>query len=205
MGRNSKFSAEQILDAAQSLLVSGGGEAATVTGIAEVLGAPSGSIYHRFGSRDLIIATLWVRTVRSFQMGYLQALNNPDRMAAQVDAVRHVLSWSAANPERARLLLRHSREQLLGTWPEVLGAELSVLNDGVRLALTSFASDWFGGVNAEQIGRARLALIELPYAAVRLHLEGNESLTGWLLDAVLEASRSVLAEGRALIERVSRE
>lgn len=200
MGRISRFSAEQILDAAQELLVRGGSEAATVTGIAEMLGAPSGSIYHRFASRDLIIATLWVRTVHNFQSGYLRALNNPDRATAQIDAVRHILSWSDSNPEGARLLLRHSRDQLLRDWPEALGVELGVLNDNVRLALTSFASDWFGSVNPERIGRARLALIELPYAAVRLHLEGDESLTGWVLDAVLDASRSVLGKAVPRLE-----
>ncbi|QIK61810.1 TetR/AcrR family transcriptional regulator [Leucobacter viscericola] len=193
MGRSPKFSTDQILDAAQSLLASGGSSAATVVAIAEQLGAPSGSVYHRFASRDLIIATLWVRTVRSFQRGYLEALKDPDRAAARVNAVRHVLRWSADNPDGTGLLLQYSRERLLATWPDDLGEELRGLNDSVQLAITEFAADWFGGLSAERIGRTRLALIELPYAAVRQQADG-EPVADWVVDAVLAASSAVLGD-----------
>ncbi|NOX28486.1 MAG: helix-turn-helix transcriptional regulator, partial [Actinobacteria bacterium] len=56
MGRRPKYSSDQILDAAASLLAADGPTALSVARIAARLGAPSGSIYHRFGSRDVLVA-----------------------------------------------------------------------------------------------------------------------------------------------------
>ena len=60
------------MDAAMRLVAEGGPNAATVAGIAGALGAPVGSIYHRFKSRDLLLARLWIRTVKRFQVGFLR-------------------------------------------------------------------------------------------------------------------------------------
>ena len=78
MGRPSKFDSEQMLDAAAGLVARGGPSRATVAAIAEKLEAPSGSIYHRFESRDLLLARLWIRTVRRAQEGFAAALDGPD-------------------------------------------------------------------------------------------------------------------------------
>ncbi|MFC4223504.1 TetR/AcrR family transcriptional regulator [Lysinibacter cavernae] len=192
MGRNPKYSTNEILDAARTLIARGGVGAATVVAIAAELGAPSGSIYHRFPSRDLIIAQLWIRTVQRFQAGYVRALRNPDRMRARSSAVRYVLQWSAENPSDAGILLSQSRTQLLATWPNELGSELVTLNDEVAAAMSEFVKDWFGSATPEAVGRARFALIELPYAAVRAHLTDGEALNGWAIDAVVAASAAIL-------------
>ena len=70
MGRPPKFDSQQILDATALLIAEGGPEQATVASIAKRLGAPSGSIYHRFESRDLLLARLWIRTVHRAQQGF---------------------------------------------------------------------------------------------------------------------------------------
>jgi AcrR family transcriptional regulator len=75
MGRPAKFNTEQILDATAQLVAEGGPGLATVAGIAERLGAPTGSIYHRFNSRDLLLARLWFRTVRRAQEGFVAAIS----------------------------------------------------------------------------------------------------------------------------------
>ena len=51
--------------------------AATVSRIATSVGAPVGSVYHRFASRDVLMAELWLRTITRFQDGYLAALSCP--------------------------------------------------------------------------------------------------------------------------------
>ena len=69
MPRPAKFTEDQILDSALRLVAEGGPGAATIAGIAGLLGAPVGSIYHRFRSRDLLLARFWIRTIKDFQKG----------------------------------------------------------------------------------------------------------------------------------------
>jgi AcrR family transcriptional regulator len=58
MPRPSRFSEAQILDATAAIVAAGGPGAATIGAIGNVLKAPSGSIYHRFASRDVLLGRL---------------------------------------------------------------------------------------------------------------------------------------------------
>ncbi|MEW9527317.1 nuclear transport factor 2 family protein [Microbispora sp. NPDC049125] len=111
----------------------------TVGAIAARLGAPSGSIYHRYTSRDLLMAHLWIRTVRRFQEGFLRAAGAPDPAEAAAGAVAYVVRWAAERPGEARLLLLHRREDLLARWPEALSEDLARLNRPVDEALARLA------------------------------------------------------------------
>ncbi|MCT1478860.1 TetR/AcrR family transcriptional regulator [Microbacterium sp. p3-SID336] len=197
MGRAAKYSDQSILDAALTVITEEGVAAATVTAIAQRLGAPSGSIYHRFPSRDLLLATLWLRTVQEFQQGFLAALDDEEPLTAARAAVRHTLEWSAAHPSQAAVLALYRREDLIARWPDELGAELSGLNDAVGRAIRRFAAAHFGVADAETLGRARFALVQIPYAAVRDALR-DPRRAPWIPDAVLAASLAVLtADGAA--------
>jgi AcrR family transcriptional regulator len=192
MGRPPKYANDQILDAASTVLSRGGPAAATVVAIAAELGAPSGSIYHRFASRDLILATLWVRTIRRFQAGYLEALGDPDLEAARAGAVQHVLRWSDDHPDDARILLMYNRDDLIAAWPNELGDDLATLNDGVEAAVGLHVMARFGAITPETVGRARLALIDVPYTAVRHSIITGVPIDDWLVDAALAASAAIL-------------
>jgi len=198
MGRNARYSDEDILDAASTIAAEGGAHAVTMTKIASRLGAPSGSIYHRFASRDLVMARLWIRTVRRFQVGFLEAFAQQDLPAVVRDAVLHTVDWSEQNRDEARVLLLHSQRELLAREPEALGPELAELNTQVAAVLRTFTERLFGQVTPESIGRSRLALIELPYAAARHQIASGAPTPSWLRDSVLDASCAVLGMERAL-------
>jgi AcrR family transcriptional regulator len=170
VGRAPKFGDEAILDAARELIADGGPGAATVTAVAARLGAPSGSIYHRFASRDLLIARLWIRTVRRFQPGFLEALAIGDVDAAATEAMRHTVRWAREHAADARVLLLARREDLLAQWPDELGAELADLNGSVVRAVRSYLTRRYGTSRPDRVAGVRFALLELPYAAVRSHL-----------------------------------
>ena len=170
MGRPAKFSSEQILDTTAQLVAEGGPGVATVAGIAERLGAPTGSIYHRFGSRDLILARLWIRTAQRAQEGFIVALNQDDVGQAAVDAALHIPRWSRSNVDDACVMLLYRREQLAEVWPDELGDELATLNDAIKAAVHSYVRRRFGSVTKANLEVASFALVDVPYAAVRRHL-----------------------------------
>lgn len=169
MGRQPKFTAEQIVDTAEGIVAAHGPSAATVTRISERLEAPSGSIYHRFASRDLILAHLWLRTVRRAQSGFIEALSD-GTLDSAIKAALHVPRWSREHLAPAKILVLYRRSDLAKQWPDELGADLTQLNDGVVAALRHFTEQRYGAARRELLERVTFALVDIPYAAVRRHL-----------------------------------
>ena len=181
MGRRAKFSEDQILDAALAVTAEGGPGSATIGAIAGRLGAPSGSLYHRFGSRDLLMATLWTRTVRRFQRGFVAALAAGDAEGAAL----HTPRWCRAHPDETAVLLLYRRQDLAAAWPAELAGDLDALNAEVSDALDSFPG----------AGRERLAFatVDVPYGAVRRYLAAGRPPPSLVDDLVLATCRAVLS------------
>jgi AcrR family transcriptional regulator len=182
VGRPAKFSQDQILDAALAVVAEVGLGAATMSAIAGRAGAPTGSLYHRFGSHDLLLAALWIRTVRSFQRGFVDALVAGDAELAAL----HTPRWCRQHPAEAALLLLHRRQELAARWPAELGEDLDTVNTQVSDALNSFAAR-HPGVDHEKL---IFATVDVPYGAVRRYLlEGRPPppLVDELITAVCRA------------------
>lgn len=170
MGRPAKFSEGQILDAATHLLAQRPARAVTVGSIAEELGAPTGSLYHRFASRDLLLATLWTRIAARSQDGFLTALSQPDIEQAALDAALHLPRWSRHHREEATVMLLHRHRDLAESWPYELGAELERQASVVIAALRAYARRRFGRAGSPELRCLNFALLDTPYAAVRRYL-----------------------------------
>ncbi|MEN0061365.1 MAG: TetR/AcrR family transcriptional regulator [Myxococcota bacterium] len=198
MARRPKFDEQQILDAALALLAEGGVRAVTVAAIARQLGAPSGSIYHRFAARDLLLARLWLRTVAWFQADYLQALrSSEDPQVGIAAAVRFVLSWCRTHPAHGRLLLLYRRHDLLdGAWPDEVASQAQTLANQIEEAMASFLdTHWPHGELAEPL--LRLAAISIPQGAATPYLRAGRPIPPGLDDAVVRASLAVLRKDDA--------
>src|SRR5882724_13305685 len=98
MVRLAVFSADAIVDAAISLLAEGGPAAASLAAIARKVGAPTGSIYHRFESRAAILATAWLECHESFAA----AIAPPLRAGQGLEAALSVVAWARGDRRRAR-------------------------------------------------------------------------------------------------------
>jgi AcrR family transcriptional regulator len=183
VGRPAKFTEDQILDAALAITAEAGPGAATMAAIAGRLGAPTGSLYHRFGSRELLLATLWMRGVRHFQRGFVAALDGDDALAAAL----HTPEWCRRHPAEAALLLLHRRQELADAWP----AELDLLNARVADALNSFTAR-HPGLDHE---RLIFATIDVPYGAVRRHLLARRPPPPLVDDLIRSTCRAVLPPG----------
>ena len=101
----SQFERADFLAAARKLVAVGGPDAATVGSIGEELSAPVGSFYHRFPSRDVLLAELWLETVLAFQDGFVPPLEAGDGLTAALHGPR----WAREHLDEARLLLVHNQ------------------------------------------------------------------------------------------------
>ncbi len=176
VGRSARYSVEQILDATAQLAAAKGPAGPTIGAIAEQLGAPTGSIYHRFASRDVLLAELWLQTICSFQAGFREALSGAPPRAAGLKAALHTPRWVREHPVEARLLLLHRRDDFLPAgWPAQVTRRAAALERTGMEALRAFSTQALGSTSAQAMRRAQYAAIDLPYAAVRPHVHRDES------------------------------
>lgn len=194
MGRKPRFSSDELLDAALAIALEQGISAVTMTAVASATGAPSGSLYHRFPTRDDLVGRLWLRTITDFQGGLLDALRIDDVDAAATAFIDHVFAWTRDHPDHARLLLAYSEADVTRQWPDTLAVELAQANGAVRSAVTEYARRRYGDASREHVDRVVYALVDLPYSAVRRHLPDGRPRQ-WLRDFTYDAARRVLAEG----------
>ncbi|MEO3759137.1 TetR/AcrR family transcriptional regulator [Mycobacterium sp. B14F4] len=182
-----------MLDAAQDLLLRHGTRAVTGTAIAELSGAPVGSIYHRFGSLEVLIARLWMRAVSRSQAAFLAAIDEPDTREAAVAAALSVFDFCREHPADAQLLASFGREDLIGadsTGP--LADEFSQLNRPVEHAVATMAQRLYSKRTRRALDRTMLAVFDLPYGAVKRHLVHGTKLPAGLRHDVETAVRAVI-------------
>jgi AcrR family transcriptional regulator len=170
----------------------------TTAAVSELSGAPTGTLYHRFGSRANMVAELWIRTIRRLQESVAAAADAaaPGTERAVTIALATV-DFCADSMEDARLLTVASREKLRHT--EGLSLEnqraLEQLNDPVMRQIHRVVVELPAqGVEPEGLReRVTFAAISLPYIAVRQALNSGGDLHR-MRPMVEAAVRAVLAD-----------
>jgi AcrR family transcriptional regulator len=158
--------------AALAIAIEHGPAAATVASISERLKAPTGSFYHRFASRDVLLGNLWLKTVLDFQHGVSVALDAKDGLAAAL----HTPRWSREHLEEARLLLVFDREDFVaGKWPEELRERVAAMTRRMKGAASRRARAVFDRDGLEERRLADFLISNVPVAAVREHLKRREA------------------------------
>src|SRR5258706_12516240 len=146
MGR-AQFEHADFLDAAQALTIELGLAAVTVGSVTRRLGAPTGSFYYRFASRDVLLAELWLTTVLAFQEGFVAAIEADDGLSAAL----HTPRWARANLKSACLLLLHHRDDFVrGEWPESLRQRVEEQARQVTSCVKRFARARLHGTDSSQ-------------------------------------------------------
>lgn len=191
-----KFTGRRILDAAL-VVVGRDGVGASVGSVAAELGAPTGSIYHRFPSKDILLGELWLETVADFQAGFFDALDGEDVDGAGLAAALWTPQWARTNPLRARLLLVHRREDFLTSWPEEMGERARSLGSDVERGLRTFAGRLFGSAARDAVRRVRFVLVDVPYGATRRYVV-TERKPPPSLDELIRTTFEAVVGGRVL-------
>lgn len=194
-----KHSTDDILDAARALVLAQGPRAASVAAISQASGAPVGTLYHRFGSRDGVLAAAWFRALERYQATALaaEAAHPDDPVEAGVALAASVLAFAAGEPDDARMLLAVRRSDLLDGDDGELRARLYGGNEALLEALRRIARARWGRADARALERVTRAVVDLPAAAVRRHVRGDGApLPRWLAADVAADVRALLRDGR---------
>ena len=196
MARPQVHSTEAILDAARDQLLEVGARGLTVDAIAAASGAPVGSIYHRFGSLEGLLAHMWIAAVRRFQAGLVEALDSvADPVEAAVRGALSMHDFATEHQADARLLAAMRREDLLEAGgSDAERAELDELNARVSERLAELARRLFGNAGPIALERTAFAVVDVPHGAVRRHLEAGTPLPSPLRAWIEAAVRAALAD-----------
>jgi AcrR family transcriptional regulator len=197
VSRPSKFSAAQILDAAATLVAAEGPGAATIGAISARLNAPSGSIYHRFASRDVLLGRLWLSKAAFFQNRFTEALVHADAAKAGLEAALSLPRSARADFAGARIMLLHRRDDFLaGDWPLDMAEEAARLKQQVDAAMKGMARRLFARASAEMLRLTSFAILDLPFAAVHRHVAANELPPPYVDDLIAKAYQALIAPAR---------
>ncbi len=193
VGRPARFEREDILGAALRLVAEGGPRAATIGAVANEIGAPTGSIYHRYASREHLLAELWMDVVESFQTGFVAVLARAFGIDGAVDAARFMIEWAREHPLEARLLLLHRREDFVpGDWPEGLVERAAALEPQIGAALRAFAKRALRTGARDEIPRLRYALLDAPLGGIKPYVQSGKPIPRVLDELIEQTVRATL-------------
>ncbi|MFN3625649.1 MAG: TetR/AcrR family transcriptional regulator [Hyphomicrobium sp.] len=185
MGRKSSLNEQEVYRVVACELATTG--RFTVDALNAATGLSMGSIYHRFGSREGLLAETWLNAVERFQAQFLDALA-AGTLDAGLKAALVTPRFCRSNPNEAMLLACCRQAEFLGeATPAVLRARIAAANNTASGAVRRFAKSI-----DRPLLTCRLALIAYPLGAVRLYLP--KSAVPHQLDVeIIKAARSVLA------------
>ncbi|PWR25861.1 TetR/AcrR family transcriptional regulator [Zavarzinia aquatilis] len=179
MVRLAQFSADCFVSAAIALVAEAGPSAASIPAIARRVGAPTGSLYHRFPSKAAVLAAAWAEVHGDFTA----ALVPPLFEGRARDAAMTLVDWSRARPLRARFLLLNDFGALVdgAPVPDDLRAEIARQEDVLDRAFLSLAG---GHASAAEAAALRFRVFDAPVAALRPHLIGRGPIPEFVDDLV---------------------
>jgi AcrR family transcriptional regulator len=187
-----KHETEAILDAARGLVLAEGPRAASVAAIAKASGAPVGTLYHRFGNRDGILAATWLRALDRFQH-LAMAATAESAVAAAVAMALSAIEFAREFPGDARLLLTVRPEDLVDADGGDLAAAVTTRNAPLVDRLRQLARELYGTDDRRSLDALQRAVVDLPYAAVRRHVA---DVPEWLAGDLADSVRALLAAYR---------
>lgn len=188
MTRRALYTRDQILDAAVEA-AHARGHAATVADVTTRLGGPSGSVYHRFPSRQSLFVAAWIRCVRQFHATLPSALELDDPVEAIVATGLLVSGFCRTQPAEARTLTLFRYANLMAAPPADQEADLQGLNDPVVAHITTLTERRFGQTNPRGLGLVSLACRDTPYGMVRGLIGGP--IPDWIDEPIAAACQAI--------------
>jgi AcrR family transcriptional regulator len=192
MGRKAYFKHEEFIDAAIQIIADGGLGALTIAGLATRVTAPVGSIYHRFPSRDALLAELWLSIIESYQKEFIKNLQEDG-----LQATLSCLQWVRKHPNEARImLLYHIDDLTTGEWPQDLQKRARRLEKELYEGIIAFTKKQFGNVTKENVDRTIFAIHDAPIGIMRRYLHENKIPPESIADLIRETYEAVIYKAK---------
>ncbi|MFK8014082.1 MAG: TetR family transcriptional regulator [Gammaproteobacteria bacterium] len=163
MGRTSTIDETAVFAAVGQALSSAG--SVTLQSVVAATGVSIGSLYHRYESREGLLAATWLDAVSAFQVAFNTAWEHPVERAGEEAALTTPRFCRA---ERARAIVLsccRQSEFLSSSTPEALRQQIATVNDDGANALRRFARS--SGLGIEL---CRHAIVGVPLGIVRAYL-----------------------------------
>lgn len=191
MGRPPAHTVDDFLDAAVRLFSAGGARAVTMSSVAREVGAPSGSVYHRFADRPALLAAVWLRTVRRFQADWLAAVDAEPVVDAAIEAATRTVDWCREHVDDAVVLYAGKRALSHEDWSAAAREEL-LANDATRDRRLGRMMRRVAADTGRTLEEVSLAVIDLPYAVSRRYLANGQPPPPGATDLVARTARMIL-------------
>jgi AcrR family transcriptional regulator len=171
-----------------------GAAAATIGAIAARLGAPTGSIYHRFASRAEILGLAWQTIHGEFETLLCSALGEENGLVAALA----IPVWARRQPLRARFLLLNERELCVGAdAPEAIREAVAAQEQAIEAAFAAFLEAVAGLERpAESWARARFLVLDAPRTLIRPYLVAGQPIPGFVDTIIRELHAGIGLVGR---------
>jgi AcrR family transcriptional regulator len=192
MGRKAYFKNEEFIDSAIQIIAEEGLCALTIAGLSTRMTAPIGSVYHRFPSRDTLVAELWLSIIESFQNEWLKILKTDG-----LGATFYCMEWARNHPSEARVMLLYCIDDLTsGEWPKDLQKRALRLSKELEEGIATFTKKKFGSVTNEYIDRTLFAIHDAPMGILRRYLQENKKPPKSIADLIRKTYEAVIEKAK---------
>ena len=204
MSRQRLHTLDDLLDVAEQIVTSGDPSGLTLRSLAAAAGASNGTIYHAFGSKDVLLARLWLRSW--CRLGDLMAEAMGERSADSTgeDAVVAValtpVEFVRRFPASARLFFAQRRDQLFSAdLPPEIETELSSVQEKFVEVLIALARGVWDRGDRIAVEAIAVCVVDLPGGILRrclLERREADEATAARLEAAVRAILAVPLEPR---------
>jgi AcrR family transcriptional regulator len=163
MGRLSNVR-DDVVFAAVARRMAGHGSV-SLQNLVDDIGISFGSLYHRYGSREGLLARVWLDAVQEFQRGFLAALTSGGANAGE-SAALETPGFCRREFDRALILVTCRRSEFMtAELPRPLREEVEKIDDQAADSMAKFASE-----RRLKEADCWMAIAGFPIGAVRLYL-----------------------------------
>lgn len=192
MVRLAKFNENHFIDSAIEIAAQCGFAAVSMSAIALKVGAPIGSVYHRFDSRGAILARAWLRVKADFrsEVASLWVNSDGDTWAG----VHALLDWCRRKPVYARFLLQCEDTPDFSGANAALSPQLMAELEAEQAELDACFERCMAAMQGDgtHLGSTlRFMLIDAPVAMIKPYLTQNQPIPA-SADAMLRVSHDAV-------------
>ncbi|MFY0679771.1 MAG: TetR/AcrR family transcriptional regulator [Thalassovita sp.] len=184
MGRKSSLDEAQLFAAVGRHLTAPG--AFSLKAVSAEAGVSIGSIYHRFGNKDGLLAETWLAANARFRTEFVEKFGDGSAQSG-AEAACSVAQFCMDHPQEAVVLICNRPSDIIGPdIPDPIRQEVAKVHSEVKVMIADFATR-----NAIPHEIANLALIEIPRTVMRQYLP-QRKVPEMAKKIVLDAYRGVM-------------